>query len=137
MREIRVLVCDQMASVRDTFARIFVLRKDFDVAAKAGSLAELLEGLPGSNADVVLTCIDLPDAQGAEVVRAIRERAPGTKVVAYGADPAVRRSVIEAGASDYLQGASFRLETLADMMHAAVAGPKTLDLTEPAPAEQA
>ncbi|MGH2635894.1 MAG: GGDEF domain-containing protein [Actinomycetota bacterium] len=60
-----------------------------------GALARVADG----GIDVVLLSLDLPDGQGADAVRVIRERAPEIPVIAVDAGGGAQRA-IEAGASD-------------------------------------
>jgi diguanylate cyclase (GGDEF)-like protein len=60
-----------------------------------GALAQLADG----DVDVVLLSLDLPDGQGADVVRTVRERAPEVPVIAIAAPEDAERA-LAAGASD-------------------------------------
>jgi diguanylate cyclase (GGDEF)-like protein len=60
-----------------------------------GALAQLADG----DVDVVLLSLDLPDGQGADVVRTVRERAPEVPVIAI-ATPEDAERALSAGASD-------------------------------------
>jgi diguanylate cyclase (GGDEF)-like protein len=60
-----------------------------------GALARLADG----GIDVVLLSLELPDGQGADVVRTVRERAPEVPVIAIAAQEHAERA-ISAGASD-------------------------------------
>lgn len=60
-----------------------------------GALARLADG----GIDVVLLALDLPDGQGLDAVRAVRERSPNVPVIAI-AGPEDAERAIDAGASD-------------------------------------
>jgi diguanylate cyclase (GGDEF)-like protein len=60
-----------------------------------GALARVADG----GVDVVLLALDLPDGEGADAVRAIRERAPDVPVIAVASGKGAERA-IDAGASD-------------------------------------
>lgn len=62
-----------------------------------GALARLADG----GIDVVLLSLELPDGRGADVVRAVLERAPEVPVIALGDDGEADRA-LEAGATDVL-----------------------------------
>ena len=62
-----------------------------------GALARLADG----GVDVVLLSLELPDGRGADVVRAVLERAPEVPVIALGDEGEADRA-LEAGATDVL-----------------------------------
>lgn len=70
----------------------------------AESLAAGLEALAGGRFDVVLTDLSLPDADGLEAVRRIREIDARTPIVVLTAldDPSIEAQAIESGAQDYI-----------------------------------
>jgi diguanylate cyclase (GGDEF)-like protein len=83
-----------------------VLAVGFDPGELEGATVETAEDLLGALArvadggvDVVLLALDLPDGEGADVVRSIRERAPDVPVIAVGSGHGSERA-IDAGASD-------------------------------------
>jgi diguanylate cyclase (GGDEF)-like protein len=83
-----------------------VLAVGFDPGELEGATVETAEDLLGALArvadggvDVVLLALDLPDGEGADVVRSIRERAPDVPVIAVGSGHGGERA-IDAGASD-------------------------------------
>ncbi|HZD17959.1 MAG TPA: response regulator, partial [Actinomycetota bacterium] len=63
-----------------------------------GALATLADG----QTDVVLLSLDLPDAQGADAVRAVRERSPSVPVIALARDEEDGARAVRAGARDAL-----------------------------------
>jgi DNA-binding NarL/FixJ family response regulator len=66
-----------------------------------GALARLADG----GIDVVVVSLELPDGRGADVVRAVLERAPAVPVVAV-ADAAEAEEALEAGAADVVPAAA-------------------------------
>jgi two-component system cell cycle response regulator len=83
-----------------------VLAVGFDPGEVEGGVVELADDLLGGLArvadgglDVVLLALDLPDEQGTDAVRAIRERAPDVPVIAI-ATNGDAEGAIDAGASD-------------------------------------
>jgi diguanylate cyclase (GGDEF)-like protein len=67
-----------------------------------GALAHLSDG----GIDVICASLDLPDAQGLDVVRSLREQASDVPVVVLGPGPGDPRAALEAGASDVLPDAA-------------------------------
>ncbi len=63
-----------------------------------GALAHLSDG----GIDVVCTSLDLPDAQGLDVVRTFRDQAPDVPVIVLAEKASGARDAIAAGASDVL-----------------------------------
>ena len=83
-----------------------VLAVGFDPGELEGVTVETADDLLGALArvadggvHVVLLALDLPDGQGTEAVRSIRERAPDVPVIAVGTGQGAERAV-DAGASD-------------------------------------
>ena len=83
-----------------------VLAVGFDPGELEGVTVETADDLLGALARVadggvhaVLLAIDLPDGQGTDAVRSIRERAPDVPVIAVGTGGGAERAV-DAGASD-------------------------------------
>nr|WP_204332392.1 response regulator transcription factor [Geodermatophilus sabuli] len=74
------------------------------VVGEAGSVAEALARVPAVRPDVTVVDMRLPDGDGAEVCRRLRERVPGLRclvLTSYSDDEAVTAAVA-AGASGYL-----------------------------------
>lgn len=83
-----------------------VLAVGFDPGELEGVTVETADDLLGALArvadggvHVVLLALDLPDGQGTDAVRSIRERAPDVPVIAVGTGEGAERAV-DAGASD-------------------------------------
>lgn len=83
-----------------------VLAVGFDPGELEGVTVETADDLLGALARVadggihaVLLALDLPDGQGTDAVRSIRERAPDVPVIAVGTEEGAERAV-DAGASD-------------------------------------
>jgi DNA-binding response OmpR family regulator len=98
----RVLVVESGAD--DAAALAAMLRlKGFD-ARTARTGADALAAAAANQPQVVVLDLDLPDADGCELIRRLREPPdpPEVVVVTGHTGPAVRRAVIAAGAAAYL-----------------------------------
>jgi DNA-binding NarL/FixJ family response regulator len=95
---IRVLLVDDRADFRRTFARLLERQPDLEVVAAAGSLAEgrtMLEGV-----DVAIIDRGLPDGDGLELIGELRAVNPGARVLVISSTVEMRHptDAIEAGA---------------------------------------
>ena len=102
MAKPRLLVVDDKDNMLKLLAKI--LGEKYDVAL-AGHGAEALSLISGHDFDVVLTDIRMPEADGFQVLKAVKETAPLTEVVLMTAYATVQDAVeaIKQGAYDYLQ----------------------------------
>lgn len=101
---IRILVVDDYTLVREGFARMLELCPDFEVVGQASSAQEALERCRLLQPDVVLMDIKLPQINGIEATRMIKEKWPHIEIVIlsmYDEDEYVMEAV-KAGASGYL-----------------------------------
>ena len=115
---IRVLLVDDRADFRQTFARLLERQPDIEVVAAAGSLAEgrtMLEGV-----DVALLDRGLPDGDGLELIGELRAMNPGARVfVISSTDEVIHPTdAIEAGADGVID----KLDT-SERVFAAIRGP--------------
>jgi len=98
----RVLVVDDKENILKLFARILGDGYEVTTAADGGRAISLI----GAQAfDVVVTDLKMPGADGFEVLRAVKARAPETEVVMMTAYATVADAVeaMKQGAYDYLQ----------------------------------
>jgi DNA-binding NarL/FixJ family response regulator len=79
--EIRVLVVDDHAVVREGLKRILSAAPRMRVAGEAGSAREALEMMRSQEWDVVLLDIALPDRSGFEVLQEIKREKPALCVL--------------------------------------------------------
>lgn len=102
--KIRILVVDDYTLVREGFARMLELCPDFEVVGQASSAQEALERCRLLQPDIVLMDIKLPQINGIEATRMIKEKWPHIEIVIlsmYDEDEYVMEAV-KAGASGYL-----------------------------------
>lgn len=78
---IRVYVVDDHTIVREGVKRIIMDTADMEVVGEAGNGIEAIEKIPETECDVVLLDLNLPGADGFEVLRAVRARMPSLPVI--------------------------------------------------------
>lgn len=103
-RKIRVLVVDDHKVVRVGLRAMIGHERDMEVVGEAGDGATAIAQHEALAPDVTLVDLRLPDMGGADLIRAIRARAPDARfliLTSYDADEDVFRAV-QAGAHGYL-----------------------------------
>lgn len=104
MKKLRILVADDHALVRRGVRGVLHSRHGWRVVGEAANGREALEKTIKLKPDVAILDISMPELDGVEVVRQIREAVPNTKVLVltmHESDQMVRRT-LEAGACGYL-----------------------------------
>lgn len=101
---IRVLIVDDHELVAESLERLLADQSDIEVVGIAGTGAEALEMAAELRPDVVLMDFKLPDADGTDVARQVKERRPEAKVVMVTgyAEDAILIRAIEAGCSGFV-----------------------------------
>jgi DNA-binding NtrC family response regulator len=74
-----ILILDDEAAVRTSFS-FYLARKGFAVA-EAGTLAEARQAMMSQSVDGLLLDVNLPDGNGLDWIREVREARPGTAIV--------------------------------------------------------
>jgi two-component system response regulator MprA len=99
---VRILVADDERAVRESLRRALVL-EGYDVELASGG-REALDSVGAGRADVVVLDVLMPDIDGLEVCRRLRQEGDRVPVLMLTARDAVSDRVegLEAGADDYL-----------------------------------
>jgi DNA-binding NarL/FixJ family response regulator len=99
-----VFLVDDHEVVRRGVAEVLEDDPGLVVAGEAGSVAEALARVPAVRPDVVVVDIRLPDGDGTEVCRRLRERLPALRflVLTSFADADARAAAVRAGAAGFL-----------------------------------
>lgn len=118
----RVLIVDDVPAVREALRLLLNDEPGVRVVGEAGDGEEALRLAESLQPDVVVIDLDLPHLSGLAATRALASQPNPPRVVAmnvYGADAAVRRLALEAGAVTYVEkGAS--LEEVVSALRAAL-----------------
>lgn len=103
-KSIRILLADDDALVRDGLAMVLEQTGSFHISAKVQNGTEALDSLSHDVPDAVLLDIRMPDMDGLECCRKIRERHPDLPVLMLTTfqDDAYLAEALQAGASGYL-----------------------------------
>ena len=102
--QIKVLIADDHALLRQGLCRILELEEDIDVVAQAADGEEAVALAQELRPDVILMDINMPGMNGLEATRMVREVAPESKVLVLTihADDEYVFKVIQAGAGGYV-----------------------------------
>jgi signal transduction histidine kinase len=122
-RRVRVLVVDDNAGFRESLLSLLD-SADLVVIGEASTGRQALELVPKLQPDVVLMDVNMPEMNGIETTRALKERFPGTGGVALSGheDQDIVREMLVAGASGYVLKDSDGDEILTAIMRAASGG---------------
>jgi len=100
----RILLVEDHASFRQTLAYVFDQQPDFRVVAQAGTLAEARRAMDGSEADLGVIDLSLPDGVGTALIAELRDTNPHFAAIVLTAslDRAGHARAVEAGAAGVL-----------------------------------
>jgi DNA-binding NarL/FixJ family response regulator len=101
---IRILIADDHPVVRNGLRGAFANEPDIEVAGEAANGREAVESAVREGVDLVLMDLRMPEVDGVQAIAALRERAPGIRVLVlttFDSESDVLPA-IEAGATGYL-----------------------------------
>jgi DNA-binding NarL/FixJ family response regulator len=100
----RVIICDDQATVRDGLVMLLKLEPDIDIVGTAEDGAEAVDMVADKGPDLVLMDLKMPVMNGVEATRQIVAKHPDVKVLVLTtyADDQWVFDAIQAGASGYL-----------------------------------
>ena len=98
----RVILVEDHAAFRDALTSLLNMQPDLEVVGHAGSLAEGRAALALEEVDVAVVDVFLPDGNGVELVRELRQTDPHLPIVILtaGLDPELHALAFEAGANE-------------------------------------
>ena len=122
--KLRIYLIDDHPVVREGFARAVADEPDLEVVGQAATANEGLAETKAVHPDVVLVDLNLPDRDGPELISALREAIPESKlVVVSGYDDEYRvAEALRAGAHGYLLKTSTLTELIDGIRTAASGG---------------
>src|ERR1051326_4419412 len=80
---IRILVADDHPIVRDGLIAILNTQPDFEVVGEAATGPKTVERVTLLRPDVVLLDLEMPEIDGVEALRQIRETTPNARVIVF------------------------------------------------------
>jgi DNA-binding NarL/FixJ family response regulator len=100
----RILLVEDHASFRQTLAFVFDQQPEFEVVAQAGTLAEARRAMDGSEADLGVIDLTLPDGEGTELIEELHEANPdfAALVLTASLERMEHARAVEAGAAGIL-----------------------------------
>ncbi|MFF7780500.1 response regulator [Streptomyces tanashiensis] len=127
-QQLRVVVADDQAAVREPLAAVLALAEDIDVVSAASNGREVLEAVAAGPVDVVLMDLRMPVMDGTETTRRLAEQYPDVAVVVLTtfADDDSILGALGAGARGYLTKNAGRRD-ITRAIRAAAAGQSVLD----------
>lgn len=102
-KKTRILLVDEYPMVRRALARLIDLEGDLTVCAEAGTARQALAEVRTAAPDLLVTELELPDMNGIELIRKLKDLRPEVPVLVvsiYGAHHA--ESALRAGAQGYI-----------------------------------
>jgi DNA-binding NarL/FixJ family response regulator len=108
MNPYRVLIADDHPLYRDALGNLLTAAFDDVEVAECETITAALAQLQGGRIDLVLLDLSLPDAEGLDGLRRLRQASPATPVIICSAndDPQLVRDSFRLGASGYLPKSS-------------------------------
>lgn len=121
--QVRVFLVDDHEVVRRGVAEVLEDDPGITVAGEAGTVAEALARVPAVRPDLVVVDMRLPDGDGAELCRLLRDRVPGLRclVLTSFSEQEALDAAVRAGASGFLLK-QIRGPALVSAVHAVAAG---------------
>lgn len=101
---IRILIVDDHPIVREGWASMLNRRDDMQVVGEAANGVDALNQYAEIQSDIILTDLRMPEMDGVELIRKLREITPDVRVIVlttYDGDENIYRA-LEAGAMAYL-----------------------------------
>ncbi len=114
-KRIRILLADDHRMVRQGFKLILESQEDMEVVGETGNGREAVEKASALKPDVVVMDVTMPELNGIEATRRVREVAPHVHILALSVhrDSVYVREMVRAGAEGYLLKESADTELLA------------------------
>jgi DNA-binding NarL/FixJ family response regulator len=127
--DVRILLVDDHAAVREAVARAFQQESGFEIVGQAASLAEAREML--AEVDVAVVDLALPDGYGGDLIEELRDASPQAQALVLTAslDRADLARAVESGAAGFLNK-NVHLGEVVAVVRRLRAGEQVMPLTE-------
>lgn len=104
MKQIRILVADDHAVVRQGLRHIFAMSPDVVIAAEAVDGRDVIEKLRTTPVEVLLMDVSMPETDAVELVKRVKAGHPQVAVLVHSmhAESQVASRMLKAGASGYI-----------------------------------
>ena len=104
LEKLRILLVDDHTVLREGLALLINSQPDMEVVRQAGDGEDAVRAAHDGNPDVVVMDISMPNLNGIQATRKIRQTIPAARVLALTRhnDSSYLRQMIEAGASGYV-----------------------------------
>jgi two-component system, NarL family, invasion response regulator UvrY len=101
---IRTIIADDHDLIRDGFKKLISGETDITICGEAADARELSEVIASTPVDVLVLDISLPDKDGMEILKDLRQTAPKVKILVLSMHPESRyaKRAIKNGAAGYL-----------------------------------
>jgi len=114
----RVILADDAGEFRDWLRSLLEESSQFTVVGEAQTGSEAVKLVGKLVPDLVITDVDMPDGDGLEVVRILREQVPGVQVIIVSAytGKGHERLAREEGAAAFIPKAKLSVEALSRVL---------------------
>ncbi len=111
-RAVRILIADDHVSIRTALRELLDLVTGIEVVGEATTGTEAIDMAEKLNPDIIIMDVRMPNLDGIEATRQIKQRMPHVRVVAHSAyvNPDLSRAMAEAGAEDFIIKGTLDLE---------------------------
>lgn len=79
--KIKVMIADDQELIRDSLSIVLGTNADMEVIGLASNGHELIELIKKNQPDVVLMDVRMPELDGVEATRAVKEQWPGVRII--------------------------------------------------------
>ncbi len=121
--KIKVIIADDQELIRESLKIVLGVEDDFEVVATASNGKEVLDQIPKVHPDVILMDIRMPEMDGVECTRMVKEKYPSINIIILTTfdDDEYIYGALKYGASGYLlKGIS--MKELGDSIRTVVSG---------------
>ena len=111
-RSVRILIADDHVSIRTALRELLDLVSGIEVVGEATTGTEAVDMADRLQPDIVIMDVRMPNLDGIEATRIIKQRHPAIRVVAHSAyvNPDLSRAMAEAGAENFIIKGTLDLE---------------------------